>query len=173
MDASKFGTFIANVRKDNNMTQLELANKLNVSDKTISKWETGKSLPDITMLEKLSQALNISIVELLNMQKIEIDTYSKDKVDEILVEFMNYNKKKQASAFDWVVASLSMFLVFFILYVLSHFLFLPVLSIVPFVATTALIVSVWRINNRENYIVPLTLAILMIGTTVSLILYSF
>lgn len=69
MDASKFGTFIANVRKDNNMTQLELANKLNVSDKTISKWETGKSLPDITMLEKLSQALNISIVELLNMQK--------------------------------------------------------------------------------------------------------
>lgn len=86
---------------------------------------------------------------------------------------MNYNKKKQASAFDWVVASLSMFLVFFILYVLSHFLFLPVLAIVPFVATTALIVSVWRINNRENYIVPLTLAILMIGTTVSLILYSF
>ena len=69
MDTSKFGAFIAEVRKENNMTQLELAQKLNVSDKTISKWETGKSLPDITMIEKLSHSLNISIVELMNMQK--------------------------------------------------------------------------------------------------------
>ena len=169
MDASKFGLFIAQVRKENNMTQLELAQKLNVSDKTISKWETGKSLPDITMLEKLSQSLNISIVELINMEKDAEKTYSKDKVDEILVDFMNYNKRKKSIFLDWILATLLLFVFFSLLYLVAV-AFPFVVGLLPWIATPALIVSVWRIYNKENYIVSLTIAVLIIGTFLSLIM---
>ena len=52
------------------MTQVELANKLLVSEKTISKWETGRGLPDISLIEPLSRALDVSIVELFNGKQI-------------------------------------------------------------------------------------------------------
>ena len=58
------GEKIAEMRKQNNMTQKDLAEKLNVSDKVISKWETGKCLPDVEMMMKLSRALGVSISEL-------------------------------------------------------------------------------------------------------------
>ncbi len=60
------GNTIKKLREKNNLTQLELANKLNVSDKTISKWETGRGLPDISLIDPLSKALNISITELFS-----------------------------------------------------------------------------------------------------------
>ena len=166
---SDFSQKIYQLRKENNMTQLELANKINVSDKTISKWETGKSLPDITMLEKLSQALNISIVELLNMQKDEIDAYSKDKVDKILVDFMNYNKRRKGNAYDYFIALCLVLVVFSLLYFMAAAALFTLL-IVPVVVTVLLVVAVWRIYNRENYIVPLTLAILILGTIIMMFL---
>lgn len=69
MDNEKFGKFISDLRKANNLTQKEIANILNVTDKAISKWERGKSFPDISLLEPLSIALNISVVELLKGEK--------------------------------------------------------------------------------------------------------
>lgn len=66
MDSYVTGKTIKKLRESKNMTQLELANIINVSDKTISKWETGKGLPDITLIEPLSKALNISVTELIS-----------------------------------------------------------------------------------------------------------
>lgn len=66
MNNEKIGSFIANLRKSKNMTQKELASKLNISDKAVSKWERGISLPDISILPKLSEILDIEISELLN-----------------------------------------------------------------------------------------------------------
>jgi transcriptional regulator with XRE-family HTH domain len=66
MDNYVTGNTIKKLREKNNLTQLELANKLNVSDKTISKWETGRGLPDISLIDPLSKALNISITELFS-----------------------------------------------------------------------------------------------------------
>ena len=60
------GAVIKELREKNNVTQLQLADKLGVSDKTISKWETGKGYPDITLLEPLADALSVSIAELLS-----------------------------------------------------------------------------------------------------------
>lgn len=65
MDHYITGTTVKKLREQKKMTQMELAEKLGVSDKTISKWETAKGLPDITMLEPLAKALGISIVELV------------------------------------------------------------------------------------------------------------
>ena len=64
------GKIIKELREGKNLTQIELANMLNVSDKTISKWETGKGLPDITLIEPLSKALNVSVIELMNGEYI-------------------------------------------------------------------------------------------------------
>ena len=64
------GTTIRQLREKGNMTQAELAEQIGVSSKTISKWETSKGLPDITLLQPLAQALGISIIELMNGQHI-------------------------------------------------------------------------------------------------------
>ena len=64
------GLTIKKLREQRNMTQAILAEKVGVSSKTISKWETGKGLPDISLLEPLAQALNISVIELMNGEHI-------------------------------------------------------------------------------------------------------
>ena len=64
------GATIKELREKRNLTQAELAEQIGVSSKTVSKWETGKGLPDITMLQPLAQALGISIIELMNGEHI-------------------------------------------------------------------------------------------------------
>ena len=64
------GTAIKTKRESRRLTQADLANLINVSSKTISKWETGKGLPDISLLQPLAQALGISVIELLNGEQI-------------------------------------------------------------------------------------------------------
>lgn len=64
------GKLIKELREKRQLTQMELASKINVSDKTVSKWETGKGLPDITLIEPLASALNVSIIELMNGEYI-------------------------------------------------------------------------------------------------------
>lgn len=59
------GTTIKELRKKNKITQVQLAEKLGVSDKTVSKWETGKGYPDITLLEPIADALRVSVAELI------------------------------------------------------------------------------------------------------------
>lgn len=65
MDAGKTGRFISERRKAINLTQKELANKLNITDKAVSKWERGLSFPDISILIPLAEILNISLYDLL------------------------------------------------------------------------------------------------------------
>ena len=64
------GTTIKNLRESQNLTQAELAERIGVSSKTVSKWETAKGLPDITLLQPLAQALGLSVIELMNGQHI-------------------------------------------------------------------------------------------------------
>lgn len=64
------GTTIKQLREARNMTQAELAERIGVSSKTISKWETAKGLPDISLLQPLAQALGISVIELMNGEQI-------------------------------------------------------------------------------------------------------
>ena len=64
------GTTIKQLRESRHLTQAELAEKIGVSSKTVSKWETGKGLPDISLLQPLAQALGISVIELMNGEQI-------------------------------------------------------------------------------------------------------
>lgn len=70
MDAYVTGATIRKLREAKKLTQAQLADKLDVSDKAVSKWETGKGLPDITLIEPLAAALGVSLMELLSGDKI-------------------------------------------------------------------------------------------------------
>lgn len=96
MNQEKIGIFIAKCRKEKNMTQEELAEKLGVSNKSISRWENGKTMMDISLFEPICNVLDISIIELLNGEKI--NDKKKDKLyTKTLVNYSNKvsNRNKQ------------------------------------------------------------------------------
>ena len=76
MDQIKIGKFIAECRKKNNLTQMQLAEKLNITDRAISKWENGKSMPDSSIMLELCNELKISVNELLSGEMIEMKDYN-------------------------------------------------------------------------------------------------
>ena len=92
MDYSKIGNFIAAERKAKNLTQAKLAQELFVSEKTVSKWENGKGIPDTTVLPKLCDIFKVSVNELLNGQRISQNDYQA-KAEEKLIELQT---EKQA-----------------------------------------------------------------------------
>lgn len=86
MDAQVFGKFIEEQRKNKGLTQKALADKLMVTDKAISRWENGHGFPGIEMLEPLSEALGVSLLELMHSQTETNISYSREDVDKILAE---------------------------------------------------------------------------------------
>ena len=96
MDKNITGRFIAELRKQKGFTQKELAEKLIVTDKAISRWETGKGLPDTSLLKPLGDVLDVSVTELLSGKKIE-EVDMKERADNIILEALNYSKRMLAS----------------------------------------------------------------------------
>ena len=94
MNQQKIGKFIQESRKNKNLTQVELAEKLGVSNRTISKWENGNCLPDYSMFNILCDELDISINELLSGEKLNEKNYQK-KLEENFVSTIDYNNKKR------------------------------------------------------------------------------
>lgn len=95
MDAKKLGLFIAQQRKELNMTQADLAEKLFVTDKAVSRWERGLGLPDINTLEPLAEALHLSVLEIIKAEKDEtpVDERIDHSIKEV-VEMADQEKKK-------------------------------------------------------------------------------
>ena len=91
MDATKIGLFIAEKRKLKNLTQQDLADKLHLSNRTISKWECGKGIPDSAIMMELCEALDISVNELLLGENISNEEY-KVKADKNIIALMNKPK---------------------------------------------------------------------------------
>ena len=85
MNQSKTGKFIAVMRKEKGLTQAQLAEKLNITDRAVSKWETGKSMPDSSIMLELCGILGITVNELLSGERIEMNNYE-EKVNETLIE---------------------------------------------------------------------------------------
>ena len=81
MDQEKVGRFIAALRKEKNLTQEQLAEKLGISNKTVSRWEQGKGFPDVSLLQELCELLDISVSELLSGEKMADDNF-RTKVEE-------------------------------------------------------------------------------------------
>ena len=93
MDQEKIGKFIANLRKEKNLTQEQLAAKLSISKNAVSKWERGICLMDMSLLKPLSEILDVSINEILNGEKISNKDF-KEKADEVLTNTIKYSNKR-------------------------------------------------------------------------------
>lgn len=85
MDQVKIGRFIAERRKANHLTQMQLAEKLNITDRAVSKWETGKCMPDSAVMPELCSLLGITLNDLFNGEVIVMENY-KEKSEQLLIE---------------------------------------------------------------------------------------
>lgn len=93
MDQIKIGRFIAECRKSKKLTQVQLAEKLNITDRAVSKWETGRAMPDSSIMLDLCKELGISVNELLSGEVIDMKDYDK-KAEEILLELTKQDEEK-------------------------------------------------------------------------------
>lgn len=96
MENIQFGTFVAQLRKELGLTQKELADRLNVTDKAVSKWETGKGFPDLKLLEPLAQTLGVSLVELMQGKRKEADTLTVAEADAAVSQALGQSEKATA-----------------------------------------------------------------------------
>ena len=104
MDQVKIGKFIAECRKKKNLTQMQLAEKLNITDRAISKWENGKSMPDSSIMLDLCNELKISVNELLSGEVIKMDNYN-EKAEENLLEMKKQKEEadRKMLRLEWVI----------------------------------------------------------------------
>ncbi len=92
MNQEKIGRFIAKCRKENGYTQASLAEKLGITDRAVSKWETGRSMPDASIMLELSELLKINVNELLTGEHIIMDNYQ-EFAEKNLVEMKTKEEK--------------------------------------------------------------------------------
>ena len=93
MNYEKIGEFIALKRKEKNLTQKDLAKKIGVTDKAVSRWERGIGCPDVSILEILSKELDVSVLELLKGRKIENEVIKVTEADDYIKDTFNVSKK--------------------------------------------------------------------------------
>ena len=118
MDQIKIGKFIASCRKEQGMTQAVLAEKLGISDRAISKWETGKSMPDSGIMLELCELLKINVNELLSGERIMAEAYDKQAEENLLAMARQKEEKdRQLLHLEYVVgftASITFLIMIFV-----------------------------------------------------------
>ena len=109
MDQLKIGKFIAECRKQKSLTQMQLAEKLNITDKAISKWERGITMPDTSIMLELCDILDISVNELLSGEKINMEN-NNQKNEQLLLDMAKELEKKNKTIWSsmWAIMIVSM-----------------------------------------------------------------
>ena len=100
MNQIQIGRFIAASRKARNLTQRQLADKLGISDKTVSKWECGKGLPEVSLMLPLCASLGITVNDLLSGERVSGTNYQK-KAEENMMDLMKENEENKR----WMILS--------------------------------------------------------------------
>ena len=131
MDNLKFGSFIKELRKEKNMTQKELADKIGLTDKAISKWERGLSFPDITMLSSLAEVFDVDVSEILNgergkekVSKEDIEKKIEEAVEKVILK--KEKRERKIKIFKRAIGIISC--VFFALCFILQLVYLTILS---------------------------------------------
>ena len=179
MDAKKFGTFIASLRKENNMTQADLAKKLQVTDKAISKWERGLGFPDINSIEPLADALGVSILEIMRSEKLDESVITPDTISAALtdtfelVKLQRKAERKSIAKIIGIVASI-LFLIFLIdgmgwlIFVMTYF---PVICLLG--SLTLIFYGIWRKRNKLPCLQTFVLAIILLLVPIAFVIFLF
>ena len=117
MDQIKIGKFIAECRKEKKLTQAQLAERLGITDKAVSKWERGLSLPDSSIMLELCTLLDITVNELLSGEEISMENQNQ-KNEELLLEMSKELERKNRTIWNtmWVIMSVCMLGLFWTMY---------------------------------------------------------
>jgi transcriptional regulator with XRE-family HTH domain len=109
MDQIKIGKFIAERRKQVHLTQMQLAERLSVTDRAVSKWETGRAMPDSSIMLALCDVLKITVNDLLTGEVVTMDNYKKE-MEERLLELVKAKEQsdKRLLTLEWVIGILSL-----------------------------------------------------------------
>ena len=112
MDQKKIGKFIAQCRKQENLTQMQLAEKMGITDRAVSKWETGKAMPDASIMLELCSVLKITVNDLLCGEVVTMDNYNKEMENNLLemIKEKEQADKKLLSAEVFVGITVTVFL---------------------------------------------------------------
>lgn len=167
------GEFLQELRKDKGLTQKGLAEQIGVSDKTISKWENGNSVPDTSMLLPLCNALEITVNEFLSCEKILPENYSM-KAEENMMALMEENKRTQkgnmvSRIIGGVVICITLV---FMLISSSGFLFqnfIDPISLIIVVLIEVGVILISRARTKEKVLQLLSKTILPVGILITLI----
>ena len=143
MDQIKIGKFILNCRKEKGLTQEQLAEKLYITDRAVSKWERGLSLPEADKMLDLCNILDINVNELLNGEKIEMKDYEK-KNEELLLELAKQDELKNKRLItDMWVLTITAFIFYTAIVIVSSILLKegPILGTIICVSTIVLVIA--------------------------------
>ena len=156
MDQVKIGRFIAERRKQCGYTQMQLAEKLNITDRAVSKWETGRSMPDSSIMPELCKLLGITLNDLFNGEVVVMEDYKK-KSEELIIEMTRQKEAadKKLLSLEIVIGILAM-LAPFCMIILASFVTMPdwlriCLIIVGFVPCIIGIMYALKIEQTAGY----------------------
>lgn len=156
MDQMKIGRFIAERRKQCGYTQMQLAEKLHITDRAVSKWETGRSMPDSSIMPELCKLLGITLNDLFNGEVVVMEDYKK-KSEELIIEMTRQKEAadKKLLSLEIVIGILAM-LAPFCMIVLASFVTMPdwlriCLIIVGFVPCIIGIMYALKIEQTAGY----------------------
>lgn len=168
MDQIKIGKFISECRKNKNLTQASLAEKLGITDRAVSKWERGLAMPDSSIMLELCNVLGITVNELLSGEVIEMENYNK-KAEENLIEMKKQKEQsdKRLLTMEIVIGVLTS-LVFFALIFIASFVqmedwlritliltgFIPFIIMVPFAIRIEQLAGYYECNKCHYKYIP-------------------
>ncbi len=157
MNQEKIGNFIAELRKEKNMTQRQLAECIGVSDKTISKWERGNGLPELSTIPELCRTLGINTNELLSGERLVAENYSTKAEENMLILMKETTQQKNKSALATLLLSMlalimAIFLGNMYIFIFTDDIFLLTLLDLPTIVMT---------------VIPTTLILLASGNTMA------
>ena len=174
MMTNDIGKFIQEIRKEKGLTQKELAELIGVSDKTISKWENGNSSPDTSMLMSLSEALEITVNELLSAEKISPENYSM-KAEETIMTLMKENEAgKRTHLISQIIGLLLIILAFVLIFAISAgtetiALFLDSAGFVFLLIISVGVVLLSGARDRESVLMLLSKTVIPIGIVIAIV----
>lgn len=156
MDMIKVGRFISTKRKEQKLTQMQLAEKLSITDRAVSKWECGKALPDSSIMIELCEILNISVNELLTGEEIEMEKYDK-QVEQNLIEMVKQKEESDKRLLNIEIVLMAISITFFIAIIaIVSFVDMPlwakiVIGIGGFIQLLASTLICFRIEQKAGY----------------------
>lgn len=179
MDAKKFGSFIAATRKESNMTQMDLARKLQVTDKAVSKWERGFGFPDINTIEPLADALGVSVLEIMRSEKIAETAITSDTATAALTdtfELVKLQRKAERKAILKIAGCIAavLFLIFLIDgmgWMGFAMVYFPVICLLTSIALV--LYGIWRKKNQLPCLQTFILAIVLVLIPLCIVVLLF